>query len=68
MQDQSKQEHLKLQLAYTQYKLKGTQAREFFWLRYWILYIFMFSYAFLLFSRKKFFIGPILGKLRSFRE
>ncbi len=46
--------------------IKGTQAWEFCWLWFWIIDLFMVSYAKLLFSGKKDFIGQIWWKLRGF--
>ncbi len=48
--------------------LKGTQAGEFFWLRFWILYYFIVSYVQILrFCKKNFLIGPLLGEIQLFR-
>ncbi len=48
--------------------IKGTQEWEFCWLRFWILYYFMVSYAEIIrFWGKKFLIGPLGGELRLFR-
>jgi hypothetical protein len=47
---------------------KGTQEWEFFWLRFWILYYFIVSYAKILrFCKKNFMIGPVLEEVRFFR-
>jgi hypothetical protein len=47
--------------------IKGTQAWEFFGLRYWILYFFVDSYAEMLrFRLKKNFSGPLLGEIGLF--
>ncbi len=47
--------------------LKGTQAWEFFGLRYWNLYFFVVSYAEMLrFRLKKNFVGPLLGEIELF--
>ncbi len=46
---------------------KGTQAWEFFGLRYWNLYFFVVSYAEMLrFRLKKKFVGPLLGEIGLF--
>ncbi len=48
--------------------VKGTQDWEFFWLRIWILYYFIVSYAQILrFCKKVFLIGPWMGEIRLFR-
>ncbi len=53
---------------YSQSWLKGTQDWEFFWLRIWILYYFIVSYAQTLrFCKKNFLIGPRMGEIRLFR-
>ena len=45
----------------------GTQAWEFFGLRYWNLYFFVVSYAEMLrFRLKKIFVGPLLGEIGLF--
>ncbi len=36
---------LKIYARFCLLQLKGTQEREFFWLRFWILYYFIVSYA-----------------------
>ncbi len=42
--------------------VKGTQEREFFWLWFWILYLFIVSYANILrFWKTSFLIGPLWG-------
>ncbi len=48
--------------------LKGTQAWEFFWLRFWILYYFIVSYVKILrFCKRNFLIGSVLEEVRFFR-
>jgi hypothetical protein len=58
----------KPQVIWPSANLKGTQDWEFFWLRFWNLHYFFANYVkILIFYKKIFLIGPLLGEVRFFR-